>query len=482
MKLSRRRFLALTGATLAAGAVGSRALPGAWGARAANPAQPTRRTGDGLKTTLEARAANVQVAGGSAALWTYNGRFPGPTLRLREGERAEIDFRNGLPEPTNLHLHGLHVPPGVDDAFLAVHPGERATYTFDVPHGSAGTYWYHPHLHGRVAPQLFGGLAGTIIVEGPADELFAEAEEHLLVLKDVALEGGRVAPHTPDDWMNGKEGDLVLVNGALRPTLRPEKGLLRLRLLNASNARYYRLALEDHPLYLVATDGGLIEKPVELPELLLAPGERAEVLVRLDRSGDVALHNRPYERGVMTGADMDAAGGHAGHDVSGMAGMEHEAEPEVLLTISAPPNLRAAALPGTLVSVPVLREEDAQAVRRIVFSEDHRAARFFVNGRAFDHRRTDVTARRGDLEVWEVVNEGDMDHPFHLHVYPFQVRSRNGVAEPYRAWKDVVNLRAGETVRLAVPLSSFSGKTVFHCHIVEHEDRGMMGVLEVKPG
>lgn len=484
MKLSRRRFLALTGATLAAGAVGGRALSDAWGARAANPALTTRRTGDGLKTTLEAQVAKVQAAGGTAALWTYNGSLPGPTLRVREGERLKIDFRNGLPEATNLHLHGLHVPPSVDDAFLEVPPGERATYAFDVPYGSAGTYWYHPHLHGRVAPQLFAGLAGAIIVEGPTDELFAEAEEHLLVLKDVALEGDRVAPHTHDDWMNGKEGDLVLVNGTLRPTLRPEKGLLRLRLLNASNARYYRLALEDHPLYLVATDGGLIEKPVELPELLLAPGERAEVLVRLDRAGDIALHNRPYERGVMTMVDMEAAGGHGGHgahDKSGMAGMDHEAEPEVLLTISAPPSLRAAALPGTLVSVPVLREENAQVTRRIAFSEDHLAARFFVNGRAFDHRRVDVTAKQGDLELWEVVNEGDMDHPFHLHVYPFQVLSRNGIPEPYRAWKDVVNLRAGETVRLAVPLSDFSGKTVFHCHIVEHEDRGMMGVLEVRP-
>lgn len=489
MRLSRRQFLTLTGLGLA-GAAGSQLLPGFLTAAQGSDtlSRGKRRVRDGLvKVSLRAEEEMVQVAGQPARLWTYNGSFPGPTLRLREGERVEIDFHNGLSDATNLHLHGLHVPPSVDDAFLEVPPGERATYTFDIPYGSAGTYWYHPHLHGRVGPQLFAGLAGTIIVEGPTDELFAEAEEQLLVLKDVALTSGRVAPHTHDDWMNGKEGDLVLVNGALRPTLRPEKGLLRLRLLNASNARYYRLALEDHPLYLVATDGGLIEKPVELPELLLAPGERAEVLVRLERAGTFALHNLPYERGVMTVADMEAAGGHGGHgghgahDMSGRAGMDHEAEPEVLLTLSAPPNLRAAALPGTLGSVPVLREENAQATRRIAFSEDHMAARFFVNDRAFDHRRVDVTARQGDLEVWEVVNEGDMDHPFHLHVYPFQVLSRDGVAEPYRAWKDVVNLRAGETVRLAVPLSNFSGKTVFHCHIVEHEDRGMMGVLEVRP-
>lgn len=480
MKLSRRQFLMLTGLGFAS-AAGSQLLPRSLTKTQGSTTSSTKGIAEGglSKVSLQAREEMVQVAGQPARLWTYNGLFPGPTLRLREGERVQLDFSNTLPEATNLHLHGLHVPPNVDDTFLEIPPGERATYAFDVPHGSAGTYWYHPHLHGRVAPQLFAGLAGTIIVEGPADELFAEADEHLLVFKDVALTSGRVVPHTHDDWMNGKEGDLVLVNGTLRPTLRPEKGLLRLRLLNASNARYYRLALEDHPLYLVATDGGLIERPLELEELLLAPGERAEVLVRLERAGNFALHNRPYERGVMTmAADTEAVGG---HDRGSMAGMDHEAKPEVLLTLSAPSNLQAAALPGTLVSVPVLQKQDMRPTHRIVFSENHMAARFFVDGREFDPRRVDVTAKQGDLEIWEVVNEGDMDHPFHLHIYPFQVLSRNGVAEPYRAWRDVINLPAGETVRLAVPLSDFSGKTVFHCHIVEHEDRGMMGVLEVRP-
>ncbi len=136
--------------------------------------------------------------------------------------------------------------------------------------------------------------------------------------------------------MNGKEGQLVLVNGAVLPTLRPTRGLLRLRLVNASNARYYRLALEDHSLYLVATDGGLIEKPIELEELLLAPGERAEVLVRLEGAGSFALTNRPYACGVMTRAVAETAAGNATHSMSTMARKEHESRPEIMLILSAP--------------------------------------------------------------------------------------------------------------------------------------------------
>jgi FtsP/CotA-like multicopper oxidase with cupredoxin domain len=422
------------------------------------------------------------VAGQQARLWTY-GSFSGPTLRVREGDRVELELRNSLPEATNLHLHGLHVPPSVDDAFLSLAPGERRIYEFDVPFGSAGTYWYHPHLHGRVATQLFAGLAGAIVVEGPSDELFAEAEEHLLVLKDLSLQGGRGAEHEDEDWMNGKEGELVLVNGQRQPALRPERRLLRLRLLNASNARYYRMALEEHPLYLLATDGGLIEKPLELSELLLAPGERAEVLVRLEGRGQFRLLNLPYDRGTMTAGQEEAgdrgesADPHAGHGAKKPSSRADDA-PGTLLTIQAPSTAAAGAIPSTVTTVSAL-EPSGGVTRRIVLGEDHMAADFFINGRAFDHHRVDLNARLGDTEIWEIVNEGDMDHPFHLHVYPFQVLSRNGAAEAVRAWKDVVNLRAGERLSLAVPLADFSGRTVFHCHIVEHEDRGMMGVLEV---
>ncbi|MFZ5991870.1 MAG: multicopper oxidase family protein [Deinococcota bacterium] len=452
-----------------------------------------RRAEGVVEAQITARQSNLTLSGKPARLMTYGG-FPGPTLRVREGETVRLNFTNNLPEATNLHLHGLHVPPSVDDPLALVQPGESRLYEFTVPKGSAGTYWYHPHVHGRVAPQLYAGLAGLLVVEGPLDALpeLKEAEEHLLVLKDWLFSGNRIPAWTHMDWMNGREGSLLTVNAAVRPTLRAQKATLRLRLLNASNARYYRLALENHPLYLIATDGGFLEKPVELPELLLAPGERAEVLVRLSRPGSYRLQALPYNRGamMMPGGSMGDPGMGQGMGMmnhSGMRGMGDVGRMgmgatrlETLLTVVAPASPKPLPLPASLAPVERLEPARATATRRFELGERMMQAEFFINGQMFDPARVDVGAQLGSLEVWELVNKTDMDHPFHLHTYPFQVLSRGGKPAPYRAWKDTVNLRKNEVVRIAVPLRDFSGVTVYHCHIVEHEDRGMMGILQVK--
>ncbi len=207
------------------------------------------------------------------------------------------------------------------------------------------------------------------------------------------------------DWMNGREGDLVTVNGAIRPTLR-------------------------------------------------------------------AL---PYDRGAHP-MGMDH-GGMMGHGGMGPGAIQ----PETLLTVLAPDRPKPVPLPTSLASLPRLDPAQATALRRLELGEDMMQAEFFINGQKFDPNRVDIQAWLGTLEVWEIVNRGDMDHPFHLHTYPFQVLARNGKPVPYRAWKDTINIRKGETVRIAVPLQDFGGRTVYHCHIVEHEDRGMMGILEVRP-
>ncbi|BDG17731.1 multicopper oxidase family protein [Thermus brockianus] len=460
-----------------------------------------RRTDGLVEVQITAQQSHLILGGKPVWLMTYGG-FPGPTLRVREGETVRLKFTNNLPEPTNLHLHGLHVPPSVDDSMALVQPGESRLYEFRIPKGSAGTYWYHPHVHGRVAAQLYAGLAGLLVVEGPLDALpeLKEAEEYLLVLKDWVFSGDRIPAWTQMDWMNGREGSLLTVNGAVRPTLRAQKATLRLRLLNASNARYYRLALENQPLYLIATDGGFLEKPVELTELLLAPGERAEVLVRLSRPGTYRLQALPYDRGAMrmhggmhsVMGDQGMGQGMGTMDHGGMGGMGDTGTMgslmgmgatrlETLLTIVAPANPKPMPLPTSLAPIERLDPAKAAATRRLVLGERMMQAEFFINGRMFDPGRVDIQAKLGTIEVWELVNETEMDHPFHLHTYPFQVLSRDGQPAPYRAWKDTVNLRPNETVRIAVPLRDFGGITVYHCHIVEHEDRGMMGVLEVRP-
>jgi FtsP/CotA-like multicopper oxidase with cupredoxin domain len=179
---------------------------------------------------------------------------------------------------------------------------------------------------------------------------------------------------------------------------------------------------------------------------------------------------------------MDHSGMDMSQDDATMSGemMEMGASSlETLLTIVAPANPQPLAIPSSLANVDLLDPSQAVTTRQFVFGENMMQAEFFINDRAFDVNRVDVRAKLETLEIWELVNNTDMDHPFHLHTYPFQIISRNGVAEPYRAWKDVVNVREAETVRIAVPFKNFTGTTVYHCHIVEHEDRGMMGVLEI---
>jgi FtsP/CotA-like multicopper oxidase with cupredoxin domain len=419
-----------------------------------------------VEVQLEAREQLIRVGRIDARLMTYNSSFPGPVLRVREGDTVRLNFTNRLLEPTNLHLHGLRISPAVDAPLLEIPSGKSHLYEFTIPKGSSGTYFYHPHVHGRVAAQMGAGLVGAIIVEGPLDAMpeLRNAEEHVIVLKDLALVNGVPRSPTMMDWMNGIEG-AIYVNGSRTPSIRASKATLRLRFVNASNARYYHLRLENHTMHLIASDGGLIEKPVALESLLLAPGERAEVLVQLERSGSYKLEHLGYYRGQ-----------HA----MGMMGNASSDQPETLLTVIVPANPKPLALPSSLMPVERLELGSAAVTRRIVMKESMMPMGFFLNGKSFDHRRVDFSGKRGTLEVWELENQGDMDHPFHLHSYPFQLLERNGIPEPYRAWKDTVNLRKNDRVKIAVPLRDFTGLTVYHCHIVEHEDRGMMGTLEVR--
>ena len=315
-------------------------------------------------------------------------------------------------------------------------------------------------------------MGGVLIVRGALDRIPAvrAAAEQVLFLKDLPAERG--SSPMGMGLMLGREGAVLTVNGQVNPTLSmPAGGLLRLRIVNGSSARFWRLALEEHPFHLIATDGGALEAPVELVELLLAPGERAEVLVRGERQGGrYRLLNLPYTRGargMMGGMGMGSGPGHQG--------------PVSIATLAYAGSVAPLPLPERLLPVELLPEP----VRRRRFVLNHGMAPgmgmvFLINGRPFDHGRIDTRVRLGDTEEWELVNDGVMDHPFHVHINPFQVISRNGKPEPFRAWKDVVLLRPGETVRIRTRFDDFAGRSVYHCHILDHEELGMMGVLEIE--
>lgn len=473
--MDRRQFL-----TLSAAGVGT-LLMAQCAAQQSTPVAPEAvYSRDGLlQLDLVAQPATVKLANHSARLITYNGQVPGPRLEARAGDRVQIRFTNALAEPTNLHFHGLHVPPTglADDPFRQVNPGETANYEFEIPAGHpGGLFWYHPHYHGLVAQQVFGGLAGLLVVRGQVDEIPAiqAAQEAFWVLQDFDLtRRGQVREPLPAFRMWGRQGDLITVNGQVASTLSvPQGRLLRLRLLNASTSRIYSLRLKDHPWFLAATDGMALGAPVEQQEVLLVPGQRRDLLVAGSGvAGTYDLLSLPYDRGI----------------TAMMAGMDSEmglspeiTEPVVLGQITLPAEASPIALPATLLPVEPLPEP--VIVREFVL--DHgidptTRQPFLINGRAFDHQRVDTQVKLGSVEDWVIINKAGMDHPFHLHTNAFQVVSRNGQPEPLSAWQDVVNVPPYETVRIRIPFRDFAGKTVYHCHILDHEDQGMMGIVEM---
>ncbi len=429
-----------------------------------------RRTPGGLVTVdLVAAPKRMEFASGKPCdALAYNNSIPGPVLDVREGDRVVVRFRSELAEDTTVHWHGMHLPFDADGSpFHPVPPGGRYEYAFTVPRGSAGTYWYHPHPHHRTGYQVAHGLHGALVVRADDDPL-AHLPEQLLVLWDNRVDdAGSV--HIPEqrsipgriDFENGREGPMHFVNGVLDPTIRVRAGeVQRWRIVNASAARYYRLVLEGHTLLHVGSDGGLFEVPVEVPEVLLAPSERVEVLVRANAAPGTRarLVSLPYDRYIPQTRPANWT----------------EPCPLATLAYTDAPPVEPPAIPARLRPVPVLREADATATRVMALSQG------MINGRRMDPARVDVTAPLGATEIWQVENLVGMDHPFHLHGFQFQVLDRNGVPEPFRCWKDTVNVPKHEVARFIVRYDNHPGKWMFHCHILDHEDHGMMGVLEVR--
>ncbi|MDD5479735.1 multicopper oxidase family protein [Rhodoferax sp.] len=430
-----------------------------------------------FRATLRAAPVSLAVLqnGSPTEFWAYNNSLPGTLIEVMEGDTVEIEFINALPQPSTIHWHGLPVPPEQDGNPQDVVPaGGRRVYRFKLPLNCAGTYWYHPHPHGFTAEQVYRGLAGLFIVRAKNDPLKSIPERHL-VFSDLKLGAdGHIAANDMNDEMNGREGQFALVNAQRQPLLTFDAGgRERWRIWNANSARYLRLTLPGATFTLVGTDGGLLAKPVTgLTELLMTAAERMEVIVDAPKGGGkVGLVTAPVERGKM--------------------GEVPPERPITLLDVdfSAVKPERLAALPklpGTLRRIQPLGA--VKAKKRVVFSEEMSMAggvhsmKFLVNGKNFDMQRVDFTSRINEVELWEIANDSDMDHPFHIHGTQFQVVEREVdgkvTPEPLLAWRDMVNTRSGETVRIKL-VQRHKGLRMFHCHILEHENAGMMGQVNV---
>ena len=437
---------------------------------------PVRSSTRGLlEMTLSAALSTVRVGGSTAAVWAYEGGLPGPTWRVRAGDLVRVTLRNRLSEPTNLHVHGLHVSPegNSDNVFVAVDPGAAFHYEYRLPSDHPpGVYWYHPHHHGMVATQVFAGLYGAIIVEDPAP--IPVSRERVLVISDITLDpAGHPAAASPMERMLGREGATVLVNGQVAPTMLARPGEReRWRIVNACTARYLRLRLDGQRLQLLGIDSGRLEQPKDVVEVLLAPGNRADLLVTTS-TGRSTLRTLAVDRGGMSGM---------------MGGSQPNQEAIELGTLTV-----GGASASALTSIPAhpaprdLRVVPVAARRELTFAmgmgggtagmgamSGMGGMSFTMDGRPFDPARIDTKVRTGTVEEWTLTNTSPMDHPIHLHVWPMQVMGITGAP----VWRDVVNVPARSSVRVRIPFEDFSGRTVYHCHILDHEDAGMMAVVD----
>lgn len=470
-----------------------------------------------LDAELTAAVGSVPLAGRSAHTAAYNGAIPGPTLRLRPGDRVRLDLANELNEPTNLHFHGLHVPPDgtADNVFVSLPPGARRRYDFVIPEDHpGGTFWYHPHRHGLVAHQVHAGLYGAIVIDGTVDDLAAvsQARPRLLVLSDITLDDrGRVPGPTPPQRMMGREGALVMVNGQLRPRLTASAGgLERWRVLNASVSRFYRLQVQGHRLVVIGSGAAALAAPERREDVLLAPGQRVELLVRVGDAGSYDIVSVPYDRGAAMPMGMGPRGGDSGDargpdggmgpggvgrsGVSGSGGRSPRGDGAdatgtgqtvVFATLQSgdsSTSTRSLSIPGSLVPVADLSGDTVARTRQVEFGMRMGAGgpRFLIDGQTFDAKRVDNAVRLDTTEDWVIHNATPMDHPFHLHTWPFQVLDGPDATPGRRRWQDVVNVPANDSVRVRIRFRDFDGRSVYHCHILDHEDLGMMAVVAAK--
>ena len=487
-----------------AGAAFRRALP--------IPAEQTGRV-DASGTrhyALGARHGSSElVEGVHTPTWGLNGSLLGPTLRVPQGAPVQIQVHNGLDQATTMHWHGAQVPGRMDGGpHSPIRPGAtwEAAYTLTQP---AGTLWYHPHPHAYTGPQVYGGLAGMLWIDDGADAGLGLArtygvDDMPVIIQDRRLNGeGSLEYMTAPGDVMGMKGDRFLVNGVEQPYAEVGADWLRLRVLNASNARNYNLAFDDGRVFhVIAGDAGLLAEPVPMTQLLLASGERAQILVDLRRDRG--------KRPVLKSASAAVVPG-LYRIPTAIDALDRRGFDLLELRVGRPRDT-GTRLPDRLVEQPTLMPDGltrhfvlngmvgSDSFTRMLTGRGYRARGntgpggmsagvgdrklFAINSEFMDMSVVNFRVPLGSTEVWKVTNASVMAHPFHMHGTSFLIRSRAGAPPPQheRSWKDVVLVRAGETVELVARFdhpADADHAYMYHCHILEHEDNGMMGQFVV---
>jgi FtsP/CotA-like multicopper oxidase with cupredoxin domain len=402
------------------------------------------------------------LPGKTTATWGANGAYLGPTLHASRGDKVRINVHNTLPEPTTVHWHGMHLPAKADgNPHQLVQPGTTwsPAWTIDQP---AATLWYHPHPHGRTEEHVYRGIAGLFLLDDPQASALSLPNRY----------GVDDIPVIIQDKRFGRDGDLdrsnrggdILINGTYNPHLDVATRLVRFRLLNASSARIYNLGFADDRRFdLIGTDGGLLDRPYQLTRIPLSPGERAEIVVALNPGERPVLRSYPSNLGEnFISARLD--------------GSDDTLD---LLQVRAAATLRGSPpVPATLAHHELLDEAHASTRSLAITSNNS------IDGKSMEMGRIDQVVRLGATEIWQVSNQTGSLHNFHVHDIQFKLLQYKGAPPPpyLSGWKDTVAIPPGESVRFITKFTDYADPStpyMFHCHLLRHEDNGLMGQFVV---
>jgi FtsP/CotA-like multicopper oxidase with cupredoxin domain len=423
--------------------------------------------GGRLQYNLILQSGTTQFSSGvNTPTWGINGNYLGPTIRLRNGDQVDLNFNNTLSESTTMHGHGMHVPANMDGGVhQVINAGATWTSSYTV-NQHACTNWYHPHMKGVTADHVINGLAGLIIIDDVDSDALDLPKRYGIddipvIVQDRSFNEDGSFDYNPTmrEIMRGWKGDTFMVNGVINPLLNVEAKQVRFRILNGSNSRVYTFAFASGKAFKqIASDNAFLEAPVSLTQLQLSPAERAEIVV--DFSGD--LGNEEVFTDIASGNNLFKV------NVSKVA-------------------TAITTLPAQLITLAKLNQ--ANAVNTRIFALSGGMGQLRINGVTMDLNFINETVPLDVVEIWEVTSNMNMVHNFHIHATHFQIIERNGSAANVPAneqgFKDTVYLPPNETVKFIVKMVDYSSAStpdnayMYHCHILEHEDAGMMGQFVV---
>lgn len=408
----------------------------------------------------------------SAKTFSYGSlSYLGPTIKIKNKDKVTIEIKNTLPDDTTLHQHGLHIPSVMDGAVFQVIKKRstwKSEYTVKQP---AGTFWYHPHKDEITGYQVSRGLAGIIIIEDEASAALNLPNEYgiddiPLIIQDKKIRRNKI--YYSEGMMNavmGNIGDTLITNGTVSPSFRATQSLIRLRILNGSSFGIHKYSLSgNRPFYLIGNDGGLLEKSARLQSITLAPSERREILVDIsDLKKDEFIYL--------------------------IANVHKSYNANALKIIAGSFESTKPTIPTTLVAYKTLTRTPRIPKRTFVLETGGMMSggnSLTINGKTLDMNRVDETVKLGTTEVWYITNKRSgmgmsIPHSFHPHHGSFRVLSFNGAPPPpnLQGWKDTILLLEGDEAEIIMEFQDYTGKYMYHCHQLEHEDTGMMGVFEV---